>query len=152
VFVSIGDPEKLNLFFDNNPNVPREAMFVDDGVSLSAYNSAGFKKSFAEALKDTGEVKKLNISKFNPNLSFRQYIAYARNFLKMSPYPKGTGLGQFAQDIIRGNLPEGGLRLGGTLVVNRDDVVYQWSDRMPGDHPDIEEVLAIAEQAVQKTH
>eukprot|EP00746_Dinoflagellata_sp_MGD_P062727 gnl/MRDRNA2_/MRDRNA2_26365_c0_seq1.p1 gnl/MRDRNA2_/MRDRNA2_26365_c0~~gnl/MRDRNA2_/MRDRNA2_26365_c0_seq1.p1 ORF type:complete len:162 (+),score=46.60 gnl/MRDRNA2_/MRDRNA2_26365_c0_seq1:356-841(+) len=151
VFVSIGDPEKLNLFFDNNPNVPRETMFVDDANGLSAYNTAGFKKSFAETLKDTEELKKLNISKFNPKLSFGQYIAYARDFIKMSPYPKGTGVGQFAQDIVLGNLPEAGLRLGGTLVVNQDDVVYQWNDQMPGDHPDIDEVLAIAEEAAQKT-
>ena len=46
VFVSIGDAEKLKLFFEKNPNVPQEKMFVDDFSSLSAYNAVGFKKSF----------------------------------------------------------------------------------------------------------
>jgi hypothetical protein len=46
-----------------------------------------------------------------------------------------------------GEVPEGVLRLGGTFVVKGDKVLYQWNDRLPGDHPDIQEVLEIAKSA-----
>ena len=49
------------------------------------------------------------------------------------------------------NLPEGGLRNGGTLVVKGDDVVYQWSDKIPSDVPDVEDVLRIARNAAKET-
>lgn len=31
-----------------------------------------------------------------------------------------------------------------------NDVLYQWSDQIPGDHPDIDAVLAVAKEAAQK--
>jgi hypothetical protein len=49
-----------------------------------------------------------------------------------------------------GEIPEGVLRLGGTFVMNGDQIIYRWSDRLPGDHPDIEEVLQIAKEAAAK--
>lgn len=134
-FVSIGDSEKLDVFLRNNPNVPRRDIFVDD-YSFNAYKAVGF-KSLTDA-EQKEEAKKAKLTR--PNLDFGQWVAYLSNVAKLSPIPKDMKFGEF---------PEGVLRLGGTFVVNGDDVVYQWSDRIPGDHPDIDAVLAIAKNEVQ---
>ena len=49
-----------------------------------------------------------------------------------------------------GEIPEGVLRLGGTFVVSGNDIVYRWSDRLPGDHPDIQQVLDTALASAKK--
>jgi len=41
------------------------------------------------------------------------------------------------------------LRTGGTFVVQGDDVVYQWTDTIPGNHPVIEDVVTIAKDAAK---
>lgn len=111
-------------------------MFVDD-YNFDAYKGVGF-KSFLDADKEA--VKEVKMAA--PNLSFKQWMSYASNVGKVSPIPK---------DMKFGDVPEGVLRLGGTFVVNGDDVVYQWSDRIPGDHPDIEEVVTIAKETKVKS-
>lgn len=129
IFVSIGDSEKLNAFLDKNPRIPRDAMFVD-GYNFEVYNKMGF-KSFTDQDADV-----LKGAKFAaPKLSFQQWFNYALSLGKVSPIPK---------DIPFGKIPEGVLRLGGTFVVNGDDIVYQWSDKIPGDHPDVQEVVSKA--------
>jgi len=104
-------------------------MFVDD-YSFAAYKAVGF-KSFTDTDKEAAKQVKLSA----PNLSFKQWMSYFGNVGKLSPIPKDMKFGQ---------VPEGVLRLGGTFVINGDKVLYQWSDRVPGDHPDIQEVLKIA--------
>lgn len=62
---------------------------------------------------------------------FGGWWKYFTNVMKLSPIdPESTG-----------GIPEGVLRLGGTFVVEGDEVLYQWSDQIPGDHPDPREVL-----------
>ena len=129
MFVSIGDAEKLQTFLEANPAVPSDAMFVDD-YSFGAYEAVGF-KSFTEMDKDV--VKGVTLGA--PNLSFRQWMKYFGNVMRVSPVP---------DDMKFGEIPEGTLKLGGTFVVKGDEVIYQWSDRLPGDHPDIQEVLDVA--------
>jgi hypothetical protein len=107
-------------------------MFVDD-YSFDAYKAVGF-KAFTET--DPEEVKKVKMSA--PDLSLQQWMSYFGNVGKVSPIPKDMKFGQ---------IPEGVLRLGGTFVVRGDEVLYQWSDRIPGDHADIQEVLDIAIKA-----
>lgn len=136
IFVSIGDPEKLEEFLKQNPKVPRDSIFVDD-YNFDAYKKVGF-KSFTET--DDESKKQAKLAK--PNLSFKQWMQYLGNVGKLSPIPS---------DMKFGDVPEGVLRLGGTFVVNGDDVLYQWSDRLPGDHPDIDEVLSIAIDAANKS-
>jgi len=121
--------KKLQTFLDQNPNIPRDQMFVDD-YSFGSYKDAGF-KSFTDQDKDV--IKDVKMSA--PNLSFKQWMGYIGNVGKVSPIPKDMKFGQ---------VPEGVLRLGGTFVVDGDEVLYQCSDRLPGDHPDIEEVVKIA--------
>jgi len=107
-------------------------MFVD-GYNFDAYKAVGI-KSFTEVDKDS--VKDFKMSA--PDLSFRQWMSYFGNVMKISPVPK---------DLKFGELPEGVLRLGGTFVVSGDEVVYQWSDKIPGDHPVIDDVVSIAQKA-----
>mmetsp|Transcript_36640 Transcript_36640/g.85634 ORF Transcript_36640/g.85634 Transcript_36640/m.85634 type:complete len:85 (-) Transcript_36640:283-537(-) len=68
-------------------------------------------------------------------------MRYFGNVMRVSPIPEGMKFGE---------VPEGVLRLGGTFVVRGDDVAYQWNDRLPGDHPDLEEVFAAAERAAKE--
>lgn len=107
-------------------------MFVDD-YTFDAYKKVGF-KSFTEMDKEA--VKEVKMTA--PNLSLQEWIGYFSNVGKVTPIPKGMKFGE---------VPEGVLRLGGTFVVKGDKVLYQWNDRLPGDHPDIQEVLEIAKSA-----
>lgn len=131
LFVSIGDAEKLNKFLDLNPKVPRNAAFVD-GYEFKAYEAAGFGKmdgSDPSAAKEAASKLKA------PNMSMGEWFKYSTNVMSLSPVPK---------DLKFGEIPEGVLRLGGTFVVDGDTVTYQWSDKIPGDYPDVQDVLAIA--------
>lgn len=109
--------------------IPKNQMFVDD-YSFAAYKAVGF-KSFTEVDKDVLKDVKMTA----PDLAWKEWIAYFTSVGKVSPIPKDMKFGQ---------VPEGVLRLGGTFVVDGDDVLYQWNDRVPGDHPDIEQVLQVA--------
>jgi len=127
--------KKLNVFLEKNPNLSKEFTFVD-GYDFDAYESAGFTSKFTDT--DPADAKKANLSK--PDLSFKQWMSYASAVGKVSPIPEDSNL-------FGGGVPEGVLRLGGTLVVKGDDVLYQWNDRLPGDHPNIDEVVSIAVSA-----
>ena len=48
-----------------------------------------------------------------------------------------------------GDVPEGVLYTGGTFVVQGDNVVYQWTDTIPGNHPVIEDVVKSATEAAK---
>lgn len=107
-------------------------MFVD-GYDFTAYKEAGFIR-FDEQDKDVAK----GVSLSAPELDgFGEWWKYLSNASKLSPIPKGKGF----------EFPEGVLRLGGTFVLNGDEIVYQWSDRLPGDHPEINDVLSIAKEA-----
>ncbi|GAB5361217.1 hypothetical protein AAMO2058_000694500 [Amorphochlora amoebiformis] len=62
---------------------------------------------------------------------------YLSNVVKLSPIPKG-------EKIPFGQVPEGVKRLGGTFVVNGENIVYSWADGLPGDHPPVPEVVNAA--------
>lgn len=134
IFVTIGDSDKLNKFLKENPNVPRESIFADD-LSFGAYNAVGL-----------GSVAMEKASEPVPppeGMGFDFWRRYLWNILGLSPIPRDGS-------VKLGQVPEGVLRLGGTFVVNGDDVLYQWSDSKPGDHPKIGDVMAIAKEAVQR--
>jgi len=116
-----------------NPFIPKEQIFVD-GYDFTAYKEVGFGR-FDEQDKEV--LKGVTLSA--PDLGgFGEWYKYVSNVMKISPIPK---------DMKFGDIPEGVLRLGGTFVVDGDDVVYQWSDRVPGDHPEIEDVLNAAKKS-----
>jgi len=138
IFVSIGDEEKLNVFLDKNPYVPRDQAFVDD-YEFRAYKAAGFGR-FDEVEEEVAKGAMKNMAP--PELDgFRGWWNYMSSVMKVSPIPK---------DMKFGETPEGVLRLGGTFVVSGDEILYRWSDGVPGDHPDIQQVLKIAQEASAK--
>ena len=129
LFVSIGDQDKMKLFLEKNPAIDPQSMFVD-GYDFSAYKAVGF-GNFQDTDPETAKQVKMEA----PDLGIGQWLGYFGAVGKLSPIPK---------DMKFGEIPEGVLRLGGTFVVKGDDILYQWSDRLPGDHPEISEVLSVA--------
>jgi len=107
-------------------------MFVDD-YSFGAYKGVGF-GSFADTDKEALKDVKMSA----PDLGLGQWMSYFGSVMKLSP----------VENVNFGEIPEGVLRLGGTFVVSGDDVKYQWSDRIPGDHPNISDVLELAQREV----
>lgn len=128
LFVSIGDAEKLGKFLEVNPYVPRGSMFVDDMTNFDAYKAVGLGR-FDEVDKEAAKEVKLAAPELG---GFGGWWNYMTNVMAMSPIP---------DDMKFGEVPEGVLRTGGTFVVKGSDVVYQWSDTVPGDHPDLNDVL-----------
>lgn len=133
--MSIGDADKLDAFLELNPFVPRGDMFAD-GYDFAAYENAGLGR-FDE--QDPEVAKRVTLSAPDMPGGLGGWWRYLSNVAKLSPIPpEGVSFGQ---------VPEGVLRLGATFVVRGDEVVYQWSDRLPGDHPDVAVVAAAAANA-----
>lgn len=132
-FVSIGTPEKLQRFLELNPAVPRDKSFVDD-YKFEAYKGVGLKTWMITSAEDRAKLKFVM-----PNFSWKDWWSYLTNVAAISPVnPNASRL----------EIPEGVLRLGATFVVSDDEVVFQWTDRRPGDHPNIDEVLAVAKEVL----
>ena len=127
LFLSIGDSEgeKLTLFLEKNPRVPRDLMLADD-YSFSAYDAVGLKKlgDDTEAMRSAKMMKP-------DGINWWDYISSAG---KLAPIPKDLKFGQ---------VPQGVLYLGGTLGLNGDKVVYAYADGVPGAHPDPLEVVKV---------
>lgn len=128
LFVSIGDAEKLATFLSLNPNISPSQIFVE-GYDFGIYQRAGFGSLLNST---TVGLKQLQA----PNLGgWKRWWNYLTNVVSISPVEKGTS-----------GIPEGVLRLGGTFVIRGDRVVFRHSDSIPGDHPDLEDVMAVVEQ------
>lgn len=130
--ISIGDAEKLDRFLEMNPNIPKSQVFVDD-YQFQAYDTAGFTKKFND--DQNGNTPRLTA----PDLGGIQgWWKYLTNAIALAPIEKD-------QPTNFGTIPEGVLRMGGTIVVDGDEIVYQWFDNIPGDHPNLEDVMKIVE-------
>lgn len=130
LFVSIGDTQKLIKFLELNPSVPRQSMFVD-GYEFDAYNAVGF--------GSLGDKVEGDIEMTAPELGgFGGWWKYLSNVMSLSPVEPG-----------KSGIPEGVKRLGGTFVVKGDDVIYQWNDKVPGNHPDLADVMKEVVKASQ---
>ena len=140
IFVSIGTPEKLETFLELTPTVPREDVLVDD-YEHRLYKNLGFTRFDEIGANQAGGISPRKLTRFFVDLGAGGLFSYATRFLEMAP-TEG--------DVDWRNLPEGGLRNGGTLVVKGDDIIYQWSDKIPSDVPDIEEVVNIARDAAAR--
>jgi len=133
IFISIGTAEKLQTFLELNPSVPKEAILVDD-YSHKLYKDLGFSR-FDQISSD--KINDLEIGKLFQlfQLGVGNLFNYATQALTMAPTEGNVNWL---------DLPEGGLRNGGTLVVNGEDVIYQWCDAIPSDVPKVEDVVKIA--------
>ena len=104
-------------------------MFVDD-YEFGAYKAAGFSKSLKIGL-DVPEGFSLQA----PSLGFGEWWKYLSNVIKVSPMPSESVTDEQVLAVVS--------KLGGTLVVDGEDVIYQWTDSIPGDHPDLEDILQV---------
>jgi hypothetical protein len=133
-FISIGDETKLQKFLELNPNIPPSIVFVD-GYDFEAYKAVGF--GSLDDIAVVGGIDKKDIKMKAPNLGggIVKWWQYLTNVMELSPVEKGkTGI------------PEGVKRLGGTIVVSGDDIVYKFSDRIPGDTPNVDNVMTIVKK------
>jgi hypothetical protein len=135
IFVSIGDEKRLNEFLDKNPNVPRDKMFVD-GYDFAAYKEAGFGR-FDEKPKEVTEYVKAKPVELG---GIEGWWTYLTSFAPLAPVTEDMKFPEMFT-------PEGLFWVGGTFVVQGNEIVYRWDDRISGDHPDAVEVVAIAKEA-----
>ena len=139
LFISIGTPAKLNTFLELNPHVPRDSIFVDD-YNHELYKQLGFSR-FDELNKDdTNKINRTKLTSFF-DLGIPSLFNYATRFWDMVP-TEGS--------VDWNNLPEGGLRNGGTLIVKGGEVIYQHQDLIPSDVPNVADVVDIAKKAANK--
>jgi AhpC/TSA antioxidant enzyme len=118
-------------FLELNPSIPANQMFVDD-ENFSAYDALGL-GSMRNVAEKSEEIRGIQLAA--PDLGGIQgWWKYLSNVAAVSPTDKG-----------KFGIPEGVLRLGGTFVVQGDEVVYAWRERVPGDTPDLAEVMAFLE-------
>lgn len=103
---------------------------MDDPKKLEAYKSLGF-PSFTE-LKGA-DAKGIKFR--SPKLSFSDMWKYMTNVGSISPVDS------------KSKSYESVLKNGGTFVIQGDEVIFQWFDKVPGDYPNPEDVLAIVKQA-----
>jgi len=141
VFVSIGSADQLRLFLEQNPNVPRGSILVDDYEHASYRETMGFRRfdetMSAGLLRDRRLWSKL-IGPLWRNLGVAKLFAYARRVPALAP---------LEGDLDWMDLPEGGMRNGGTIVLgggDAADLLYRWNDAIPGDVPRPSEVWKAA--------
>lgn len=135
IFVSIGNPDKLEKFLEANPTVDRGTILVDD-YDHALYKGLGFDRF------DRVDVGMEDLSRVGKLLRFltlgtEGLYNYAKNVPDLVPVEGRVDWS---------DLPEGGMRNGGTLVASGNDIVYRWSDKIPGDVPDVQDVLRRAKE------
>jgi hypothetical protein len=132
VFVSVSPTkEKLAKFLELNSEVPRDRIFVDNTKTFEAYKAVGFGN-----LTDVDKSTKPEMKP--PGFGFGEWAKYLMNVIALSPIDPNEKLT---------GPPEGVLRLGGTFVLKKNDIVYAWADALPGAHPEPNDVVSAAKLA-----
>lgn len=126
MFISVGNHAKLAKFLELNPKVNPLMALTDESSTFEAYQAVGFGK-IGDNVPNMGNLGM-------PKLSGSQMWLYASNMMQLSPVDL---------DDLKAEVPQGVLRLGGTFVIDGEDVVYAWSDSVPGDTPSVDEVLKV---------
>eukprot|EP00536_Pseudo-nitzschia_multiseries_P017044 jgi/Psemu1/223582/e_gw1.1350.3.1 len=140
IFVSIGRPEQLRTFLDENPRIPRDRILVDDHLHKSYKETMGFSR-FDESLDGIALLRsgtKL-VLPLVTELGITKLWSYLTKIPSLAPVAPG-------KQLVWTDLPEGGLRNGGTL----DRILYRWNDQLPGDVPDPSEVYREALEALER--
>ena len=143
IFVSIGDPERLNVFLEKNPRIAPRKIFVD-GYDFAAYKEAGFIR-----MDKQPEVVRTTV-KGNPwDLGgVKEWWTYLTTFMGLAPFTEDMPMSEKLN-------PEGLLWSGGTFVVRGNEIIYRRDELVSGDNPNPRDVLAIAKEAasdgVQRT-
>lgn len=140
--------DQLETFLQENPNIPRDSILVDDYNHVSYKETMGFGRF--DQITDWNQLfKEMNWAKLVVPL-FRQLgiptlVTYLKNVYRLAPIADGQRLDWT-------DLPEGGLRNGGTIVVASEDdqILYRWNDKLPGDVPAPSDVYRDALLALDK--
>ena len=131
LLVSVGRADQLAKFLELNPELAGMAAAVDDTKTFEAYRAAG--------LGMLGDTKLETPPDFKPPTSMGpgKWFKYMANTVGLAPIPKDA-------DFKFGDVPEGVRVLGGTYVLDGDEVVFSHQDAVPGATPEIGAVLAAA--------
>lgn len=132
IFVSIGDEHRLNAFLDKNPDIPRSQIAVD-GYDFAAYKEAGFGRFDEKPESVTKDVVPRPIELGG----WKGWWTFLTSFMPLAPVTPDM---KFPEMLT----PEGLFWVGGTMVIQGDEIVYRWDDRNSGDHPNASKVLEIA--------
>jgi hypothetical protein len=140
IFVSIGSVDQLEVFLEQNPKIPRDKILVDDYDHKSYKETMGFTRF--DEIKSINQLKGMELSKLVipllRTLGISKLVEYAKNVLFLAPVEG---------DVNWRELPEGGLRNGGTIVVGGDNersILYRWNDKIPSDVPNPSDVYGKA--------
>ena len=126
IFITIGESDQLQMFLEKNPKIPKELIFVDQ-PTLESYNAMGLGKMF-----ENKELTKKGGKNFKaPNLTFNEWKNYLTSVGKVMP------AGSNEDVLLKVS------KLGATYAINKKNIVYVYEEGVPGDNPDIKEVLAI---------
>lgn len=142
IFVSIGSVDKLKLFLEKNPKIPADQILVDDYEHKSYKETMGFERF--DEIKSINQLRGLDPSKLVIPLFGTLGVSKLLNYVQNVP-----ALAPLEGDLNWSDLPEGGLRNGGTIVLGGGEdprVLYRWNDKIPGDVPDPKAVYREATQ------
>mmetsp|Transcript_1186 Transcript_1186/g.2575 ORF Transcript_1186/g.2575 Transcript_1186/m.2575 type:complete len:164 (-) Transcript_1186:20-511(-) len=136
IFVSIGSVDQLQQFLEQNPKVPANQILVDDYDHKSYKETMGFERF--DEITSINQLKGLEVSKLVlplfRTLGISRLLKYVQNVPSLAPVEGELNWRE---------LPEGGLRNGGTIVLGggaEPKIVYRWNDKIPGDVPDPSDV------------
>lgn len=131
IFVSIGSANKLGVFLKENPRISWDKILVDDYDHKSYKETMGFERF--DEITSIGQLRGLDLSKMVVpllrTLGISKLFGYATKVPALAP---------LEGDLNWTELPEGGLRNGGTIVVGgseAESLLYRWNDKIPGDVP-----------------
>lgn len=130
VFISIGEADQLKVFLENNPKIPQELIYVDE-PSLKAYNAMGIGILFdnkERTMKGGFKIK-------SPGFNLSEWRNYLSNVVRITP--RGSN-----QEILKKVST-----LGATYGVSGDRIVYVYEEGVPGDNPEINDVLSTLKAA-----
>ena len=174
IFISIGTVEQLQVFLTHNPKIPRQHILVDNYQHTVYKETMGFSRVNDNNIATIGPqllagrrpiLSKLLVPLVR-TLGLGTLLDYVQTVPVLAPLPTGTKMDWT-------NLPESGLRNGGTIVVQGqrrqrrrrrdestregeeeddddddddadDTVLYRWNDQIPGDVPTPQDVYDIA--------
>mmetsp|Transcript_12523 Transcript_12523/g.29666 ORF Transcript_12523/g.29666 Transcript_12523/m.29666 type:complete len:189 (-) Transcript_12523:290-856(-) len=140
VFVSIGSADQLEMFLERNPAVPRDSILVDDYDHGSYRDTMGFNRF--DEITSINQLRGLDPSKLVFPLFRTLGAAKLADYVRRVPF-----LAPVEGDLDWRDLPEGGLRNGGTIVVGGGSILYRWNDAIPGDVPEPRDVYREATAA-----
>ena len=141
IFVSIGSVEQLGLFLEQNPKIPADQILVDDYDHKSYKDTMGFTRF--DEIQSMNQLAGLELSKMVLPLFQTLGIPKLLEYVLKVP-----ALAPVEGDLNWRDLPEGGLRNGGTIVLGgggTPSVLYRWNDKIPGDVPNPSDVYGKAQ-------